>query len=147
MTFLPKNKVVIPVDFSPQSLAAAEVALDLVQNPSHLHIIHVLPIITDYEVGLAWANIGDDARRRHAEQALKERLPEPKFASATKVVLFGDAGTEIARYAEEQHADAIVIPSHGYTGLKRLLIGSVAERVVRLAHCPVLVLKHVKPTL
>jgi nucleotide-binding universal stress UspA family protein len=46
----------------------------------------------------------------------------------------------IAEYAKKKKADLIVVPSLGQTGLKRLLIGSVAERVVRLAHCPMLVL-------
>ena len=46
-----------------------------------------------------------------------------------------------ASFAQEKHAELIVIPSHGRTGITRLLIGSVAERVVRLAHCPVLVLR------
>ena len=56
-------------------------------------------------------------------------------------VAFGDPGDEITKHAETVHADLIVMPSHGRTGLKRLLIGSVAERVVRLAQCPVLVLR------
>jgi nucleotide-binding universal stress UspA family protein len=56
-------------------------------------------------------------------------------------VRFGDPGREIAAHAEELHAELIVMPSHGRTGLSRLFIGSVAERVVRLAHCPVLILK------
>jgi nucleotide-binding universal stress UspA family protein len=56
-------------------------------------------------------------------------------------VAFGDPGQRITAYAEEVGADVIVMPSHGRTGLKRLLLGSVAERVLRLAHCPVLVLK------
>jgi nucleotide-binding universal stress UspA family protein len=50
-------------------------------------------------------------------------------------------GTEIAEYADEIGADLIVIPSHGYHGVKRLLLGSVAERVIRAAHCSVLVLR------
>ena len=56
-------------------------------------------------------------------------------------VQFGDPGHGITDYAEEVGADVIVMPSHGRTGLRRLLIGSVAERVLRLAHCPVLVLR------
>ena len=56
-------------------------------------------------------------------------------------VRFGDPGREIAAFAEKLHAELIVMPSHGRTGLSRSLIGSVAERVVRLAHCPVLILK------
>ena len=63
------------------------------------------------------------------------------FAQVDFHVRFGDPGREIAAFAESQHADLIVMPSHGRTGLSRILIGSVAERVVRLAHCPVLILK------
>jgi nucleotide-binding universal stress UspA family protein len=48
----------------------------------------------------------------------------------------------IAKNAETTDADLIVLTSHGRTGLKRVLLGSVAERVVRLAHCPVLIVKH-----
>jgi nucleotide-binding universal stress UspA family protein len=50
----------------------------------------------------------------------------------------GDAGSEIVRIAGEQGADLIVTATHGSTGLEHILFGSVAERVVRLAHCPVL---------
>jgi nucleotide-binding universal stress UspA family protein len=56
-------------------------------------------------------------------------------------VRFGDPGHEIARYAEDVSAGLIVVSPHGKSGLERLLIGSVADRVVRLAHCPVLLMK------
>jgi nucleotide-binding universal stress UspA family protein len=56
-------------------------------------------------------------------------------------VRIGDPGHEIADCAAEIGADLVVISSHGRKGVKRLLIGSVAERVVRLSHCPVLVLR------
>ncbi len=59
-------------------------------------------------------------------------------------ILIGDPGHEIANYAEELDAGLVVVASHGQTGLRHLLLGSVAERVVRLAKCPVLVLKHKK---
>jgi nucleotide-binding universal stress UspA family protein len=72
---------------------------------------------------------------------LSERLTDAKYQGAEKVVLFGDPGHEIADYSQREQADLIVLPSHGRTGISRMLIGSVAERVVRLAHCPVLVLR------
>jgi nucleotide-binding universal stress UspA family protein len=141
MAWLPKQTVVVPVDFSDESIAAVDAALELVADASHLHIIHVLPIITDYEAGLVWSTVSDQTRTEHAQLALRERLADAKYEKVRIAVAFGDAGTEIAAFAENKQADLIVIPSHGRTGLKRLLIGSVAERVVRLAHCPVLVLK------
>ena len=76
-----------------------------------------------------------------AEKALADRFSAPEFAGAKLVAKVGDPGHEIAEFAEEIDAELIVIPSHGRTGLTRLLLGSVAERVVRLAHCPVLVFR------
>jgi nucleotide-binding universal stress UspA family protein len=72
---------------------------------------------------------------------LRQRLSSSRYAGIHVTVAIGDAGHEIVALAEKVHADLLVMPSHGRTGLKRLLIGSVAERVVRLAHCPVLVLR------
>ena len=56
-------------------------------------------------------------------------------------MLDGQPGTEIGRYVTEVGAELIVIPSHGYGGFKRLLLGSVAEQVVRSADCAVLILR------
>ncbi|HCK41739.1 MAG TPA: hypothetical protein DHW22_08920 [Planctomycetaceae bacterium] len=61
----------------------------------------------------------------------------PSLASREKIFRGGDPGHNITDYAKEIGAGLIVMPSHGRTRLKRMLIGSVAERVVRLAHCPV----------
>ena len=141
MSWLPKQKIVVPVDFSDQSVAAVDASLSLVQNPEALYIIHVLPVLTDYEAGVLFNTVDDQARIEHTEQALRERLSAAKYAGFHPQVAFGDPGHEIANYAEQIGADLIVLPSHGRTGWTRLLIGSVAERVVRLAHCPVLVLK------
>ncbi len=146
MSYLPKKKIIVPIDFSEHSRRAAEVALELANGAEHLHAVHVLPIINAYEVGLVLPDVNDDTRRRRAEESLRDTFSDKKFAGLKTVVLFGDAGTEIVRYAEVEHADLVVMPSHGYSGLKRLLIGSVAERVLRLAHCSVLILKHLLPT-
>lgn len=141
MSWLPKQKVVVPVDFSERAMAVVDTALSLVAHPSSLYIIHVLPVLTDYEAGMLFNTVDDQARIQHTEQALRDRLSAAKYAGFHPQVAFGDPGHEIAGYAEQIEADLIVVSSHGRTGLTRLLIGSVAERVVRLAHCPVLVLK------
>ena len=73
--------------------------------------------------------------------ALKQRLADAKYQGIQLSVVLGEPAHGIANFAEEKKAELIVIPSHGRTGITRLLIGSVAERVVRLAHCPVLVLR------
>ena len=146
MPWLPKSKVVVPVDFSYQSIEAAETALSFVEKPSGLYVVHVLPVLTDLEVGFLFDSVNEDVRVQHAKQALRDRLSAVKFAGFHPEVAFGDPGYEIANLAEQLGAELIVLPSHGRTGLKRLLIGSVAERVVRLAHCPVLVLKPPRET-
>ncbi|MBX7169124.1 MAG: universal stress protein [Pirellulales bacterium] len=141
MPWLPKKKVVVPVDFSAESFTAVDAALELVARPSDLHVLHVLPSLEPAEPGVIWNTIDNDSRRRHVLTALGERLADAKYAGCVRDIEFGDAGRQVAEYAERIGAELIVLPSHGRTGLSRLLIGSTAERVVRLAHCPVLVLR------
>jgi nucleotide-binding universal stress UspA family protein len=87
----------------------------------------------------------DPATRMKAAHAHLVKFLEGKKATAVKAIIReGDPGLIIADYADEVHADLIVIPSHGYHGVQRLLLGSVAERVLRHANCPVLVLR--RPT-
>ena len=141
MNHLPIQKVVVPVDFSDASLAAVDVALQFATGPDSVHVIYVLPIITDYEAAIIWENVADGARQHQGERALREKLPGPKYEKLHMMVRVGDAGHEVANYAQEIGAELIIVPSHGRRGLSHLLIGSVAERIVRLANCPVLVLK------
>ena len=141
MSWLPKKNVVVPIDFSDESFRALQAARNLVEGPSGLHVIHVLPALEPAEPGVIWQTVDDESRRRHAEQALRERMGNSKFAGVEVYIAIGDPGHEIADYGQRVGAELIVLPSHGRTGLKRLLIGSTAERVVRLAHCPVLVLR------
>jgi nucleotide-binding universal stress UspA family protein len=141
MKWFQNRDLVVPIDFSDESLAAVDVALELVDKPSFVHVIHVLPLLETLSPGMVWDTVDEESRSQHAEKALKDKLAGPKFEGIHTAITFGDAGHEIADFAENVEAGLIVLPSHGRTGLKRLLIGSVAERVVRLAHCPVLVLR------
>jgi nucleotide-binding universal stress UspA family protein len=141
MSWFPKKCVVVPYDFSERSGQALEIARDLVTDLTHLHVVHVLPTITASDPGMIWDVVDNDARKRDAERAFRDGFAASPFHKAGFHVAFGDPGNEIAAYAQKLDADLIVMPSHGRSGLNRLLIGSVAERVVRLAHCPVLVLR------
>ncbi len=142
MSWLPKKCVVVPVDFSDESIAAVDEALGLVDKPEQLHIVHVLAPLEPAEPGVIWTTVDNESRSQHADQALRERLADKKYEGVDTAIAFGDASQEIADYAQGIGAELIVLPSHGRTGLSRFLIGSVAERVVRLAHCPVLVLRN-----
>ncbi len=141
MPWLPKKCVAVPVDFSDDSFAALDAALEMVDSPAGVHIVYVLPILDPAEPGVIWTTVDNSSRSRHAEDAMRERLADKKYQGVSITIRFGDPGSEIAHFAQEKKAELIVLPSHGRTGLTRLLIGSVAEKVVRLAHCPVLVLR------
>ena len=141
MGWTKKKTIVVPVDFSDESFAALDTALEIAASPGGVHVIHVLPELSPLEPSELWETLDEQSRAEHAEKALRKRLDMPAYAGIQTEVLFGDPGHLIANRAKELEADLIVMPSHGRTGLAHLLIGSVAERVVRLAHCPVLVLR------
>jgi nucleotide-binding universal stress UspA family protein len=141
MAFLPRHRIVAPVDFSDYSEEVVRTAMEIAGEAGTVHIVHVLPDLSPAEPGIVWGTIDDKARIAKAREALRARfasLPEHQVHFEVRI---GDPGQEIADFATRTHADLIVIASHGRTGIKRLLIGSVAERVARLAHCPVLVLR------
>ncbi len=90
---------------------------------------------------MVWATIDDGSRIEHALENLALAVPEKEFGKVCLDVRMGDPGQVASDRAEELGADLIIVGSHGRTGLTRLVLGSVAERVTRLAHCPVLVVK------
>jgi len=141
MHWLPRKTVVVPIDFSDDAFAALETAAEMAIDRADLHIVHVLPLMEPTDPGIIWATVDDESRRVHAVKALRKELADRGFDDIDLLIRFGDPGHEIAKYAKEIQAGLVVVSSHGQTGLRHLLIGSVAERVVRLAHCPVLVLK------
>ena len=141
MTWLPRETVVVPVDFSDDSFATLATAQELVGDPAHLHVVHVLPVLEPTEPGVIWQTIDDQSRSEHAEAALAKQLQARGYRKMQTAIRFGDPGYEIVRYADQVNARLIVTSSHGQSALEHILIGSVTDRVVRLAHCPVLVLK------
>jgi nucleotide-binding universal stress UspA family protein len=145
MSWTPKNKVVVPLDFSDDAYAAIDVALQLVARPEDVQLVHVLPELAILDPAeAAWQANDDTHRIEQTKQAIRQRLADSKYREMPVSVLIGNPGHRIVEFATAQQADLIVIPSHGRTGIARMLLGSVAERVVRLAHCPVLVLRKEK---
>jgi nucleotide-binding universal stress UspA family protein len=144
MVALHPQRVLVPVDFSEQAHKAVDEALALTDNPEQLTVLHVAPPYSNFEVGdpmIGLHAVSGEERIKHLMDVLHENFSDKKYERIHFQVIFGAPAHEIADFAQKEHADLIVIPSHGRTGLVRLLIGSVAERVVRLAHCPVLVLR------
>ena len=142
----PRQRILVPVDFSDESRKAISVASEISGLQGQVAVIHVLPDLSPAEPGKMWNTVSPASRIEHATSALKQWLQEHDLNLDSLEICIGDPGTEICRAATERGADLIVLPSHGRTGLRRLLIGSVAERVVRLAPCPVLVLRHFQET-
>ena len=139
MPGLQPKKTIVPIDFSDLSIEALDRALEITDG--EVHVIHVLAALSVMEPGLIYGTESDDERIKGALKHFDETLKDDKYADVVKNVIVGDPGHEISDYAQETGADLIVIPSHGYGIIRHILLGSVAERVVRLAHCPVLVLR------
>src|SRR5581483_5400459 len=100
MSWIPKNKVVVPVDFSDASAAAVDAALSLVADPTHLYVINVLAVLQPAEPGVIWNTVDDKAREHHVLQALAERFADPKYRGIHFEAAFGDPGHEIADFAQ-----------------------------------------------
>ena len=141
MSGLHADKIVVPVDHSEISWKALARGVEIAGEKSKVHAVHVLSPLLAMEPGVVYGTITDESRIESSEQYLREELATHDCVGVTLKILIGDAGREITDYAERESADLIVIPSHGRGFVKHLLLGSVAERVVRLASCPVLVLR------
>ncbi|MET0341308.1 MAG: universal stress protein [Polyangiales bacterium] len=137
------TNILVPVDFSPLGAAAASYALTMAEERgARVCLLHVCgPEMTvDMPVGADLR--GMDRAERSAHQRLEEiaQRQGPRFRIDTQVEV-GSAADEIVRAAERQHADLIVMGTHGRGGVRRALLGSVAESVLRIAPCPVLVVR------
>ena len=133
-----RQVVLVPVDYSDDSQHALEVGQELVTPGGIVHVVHVVQVAP---VGMVRLPTTSTEQAAHRQQHLEQFLSEAGISDVKEHVMEGDPGHEIVKLAERLHADLIVMPSHGRTGIAHVLIGSVAERVVRLAHCPVLVLR------
>jgi nucleotide-binding universal stress UspA family protein len=141
------QKILCPVDFSEPSLSGLAASVELAGRfGASIDVLYVLPIlppqpidpnysfqVPEYEILLQ-----QDAENRLAA-LVKETIPEGITSSSS--VVHGSAGKEIVKYAEEAKVDLIVIASHGHSGWHHLVMGSVAEKVVRHSPCPVFIVR------
>ncbi|GIW82967.1 MAG: universal stress protein UspA [Gemmatales bacterium] len=135
------KSILHPTDFSEYSRPAFEVACSLARdNKAELHLAHVIPpIVVGYGHGVVPPD--PDVRRREVEQMLESLKAEAAPLSVTIHVEDGEAAPAVLSLADRIHCDLIVLGTHGRTGLARLLMGSIAEAIVRKAKCPVLTVK------
>ena len=141
MNWFEGKKAVVPIDLGDLSHQAVDTALALIFRPSDIHVVHVAPDLAAMAPEVVWQELSDETRKTNLEGAFQREFADSKYHNIRFHILFGDPGHRIAEFAEEIGADVIIMPSHGRRGLKRLLLGSVAERVLRLSHCPVFVLR------
>jgi nucleotide-binding universal stress UspA family protein len=141
------RKILVPVDFSDCSAHALEYALALAaQFQARLVLLHVVEPAVLSDNYMSVSSILDDSNQALVE-AGKERLQAlgRKTAAGREpvetLVRLGRAHSEISDTARAMGVDLIVIATHGYKGLKHVLLGSTTERVVRHASCPVLVVR------
>ncbi len=141
MQFFTNQPIIVPWDFSEMSNDALQKALELAESPKQIEVVHVTPYPSVMEPNVVWGTFTEEGVRENLIEYFHKDLPADKYEGLKFTVLFGDPGSEITNRAKEVDAGLIVISSHGRTGIKRFLLGSVAERVTRLAPCPVLVLR------
>lgn len=141
------KNILLPTDFSELSLTAANYAVDLaIQYGAKVHILHVLektpPILAIRSLDLSEEKIKksimDDAKNSMEEAAAK--IKKGKDVLIESIIKKGVDYQEIVKYSKDAKIDVIVIATHGRTGILHTLIGSVAEKVIRFAKCPVLVI-------
>ena len=139
------RRILFPTDFSAPAKEAQKYAMTLADRfGAELHLLHVVPEVAVPlpDSTTAWTLPPADSKLlvEDAQQRLLEELG-PDWAEERRTVhaaVVGDAVEEIVKYANEHEIGMIVIGTHGRTGLSHLLLGSVAEKLVRLATCPVL---------
>ncbi|MEO0756484.1 MAG: universal stress protein [Cyanobacteria bacterium J06648_16] len=141
MALFSKDRILVPIDFSDDAFNALEETLAFTGDAAAVHVIYVLASLEPTEPGMIWNTIDSDKRKKNVQSAFLEKFPADQYKGLTFVIEEGEPSSKIIDYAEEKSVGLIVMPSKGRTGLSRFLMGSVAEKVMRFAHCPVLVLR------
>ena len=142
---LPVKKIFCPTDFSEPSYQALKVADEMAAHfSSDLVLIHVVkPIavnpvhIDPTSFNLPMYEKEREASSNKAIERIGRELVSPQVACRS-IVVQGDPAYQIAELSAEEDADLIVIATHGRTGWRKVILGSVTEKVIRLAKCPVL---------
>jgi universal stress protein A len=135
------TRILVPVDFSqPSELALSRACTLAITHKAAITLCHVGEALNPdwvFDTSLLEREIIE-----HAQQSLKALVV--RYCAGLKVkteMLFGRPVETIVERAQKLKADLIVIGTHGYTGVKHLLLGSVAERIARHATCPVLIVR------
>ena len=145
---LPFKRILCPTDFSQPAAAALKRAEEVARHfGAEMLVAHVIPsvpgphtypdppVASSFDVPLYQQELAINAEKILKDLVSHQVSPEVRTRD---LVTTGEAAPEILRIADKERVDLIVIASHGLTGWRRLVFGSVAEKVVRQAPCPVL---------
>jgi nucleotide-binding universal stress UspA family protein len=138
--------ILVPTDFSEGAKQAAEQAVALAElYGSQVVFLHVLdlstPLAAPYDLPTAWQVLPTAEELEPEWQNFLSEVSLPSNVSWEKVTVEGRAAATIAAVANERQADVIVMGTHGRSGLTRMLLGSVAEKVTRITSCSVLTVR------
>jgi universal stress protein A len=139
--------ILCPIDFSEISAKAMEYAVFLASHHhAELLILHVVEQLHEFEhyqiLVLTPQELAEEMEKQAHEKLTKLTEQIKKTIKVETVVRQGKPFVEIIKEAKEKDMDLIVMASHGRTGISHMLMGSVAEKVVRKAHCPVLIVRN-----
>jgi nucleotide-binding universal stress UspA family protein len=143
------TKIIVPVDLDKNTDKIVDYALFMAKGlDAEVILFHVVEFLAQGEMALG--NLGYDdyntRRREDAENQMNElvRGAAGKCRKCSSKVVIGDTVDEILDLAKAEDAGMIIIGTHGKRGIEKILLGSVAERVLKNAHCPVLVINPYK---
>lgn len=139
---LPK-RILVPTDFSGHSTRALDYAVELAYKlDAKVHVLNVMGLqFAEYPIAITADMVDDlmEINRKTVADLIAARAGKASFATPTFEV--GDVRVAIEKAVRDLGADLIVMGTHGRTGLKRLVLGSVAEAVARSVACPVLLVR------
>ena len=143
------KKILVPLDQHFGTEAALKVAADLARaNGAEVRLLHVAPrpaaVMADGRM-IAYADQESERLRYEAEVYLREAAQRLTGVPVEYAVRFGDPAEEIVEEARGSGADLIAMATHGRTGMARLLLGSVAQAVLRRSEVPVVLVRHGLP--
>jgi nucleotide-binding universal stress UspA family protein len=140
------EKILVPVDFSDYTDQILDVVLEISRKfNSEIHLLHIIPTmdyLTPYESFLAVDNLVEVQKQieQDVEKDL-EKVGQKLPVSTVKAIRSGVAFMEIIDYVKTQNIELVIMGTHGRGALEHILMGGVAEKVVRRAPCPVLTIR------
>jgi nucleotide-binding universal stress UspA family protein len=142
---LPIKKICCPTDFSEPSQEALKVACEMATHfAAELILVHVvtpIPVIPIHDDPTSFnLPLYEKEMEQSAVKALK-KIQQEKVSESIQsrtMVIQGDPATQIVNLADTENMDMIIIATHGFTGWRKFMFGSVTEKVIRYANCPVL---------